>query len=52
MDILKNSVWEIKEFDGINCGRYRVIHIFDSIDCLILFPLENSNIVNRPQQFL
>jgi putative transposase len=48
MEILKNSIWEISELEGIDTGLFRVIHLFDEINCLIIFPLKDGSSLNRP----
>ncbi|PKH88311.1 transposase [Colwellia sp. Bg11-28] len=48
MEILKNSLWQIEEFDGIDSGLYRVIHIFDDLSCIALFPIKESKSLYRP----
>ncbi|MFK3866322.1 transposase [Pseudoalteromonas rhizosphaerae] len=48
MEIIKNSIWNIKDADGIQSGLYRVIQFFHEISCLVLFSLENEKSLNRP----
>jgi hypothetical protein len=48
LEILKNSLWKIKEFDGIDSGLYRVIHVFDDISYIALFPIKESKALCRP----
>lgn len=52
MEVFKNSIWYIKEFDGLDSGLYRVLHIFDDIGCLILFPLLSECTLTRPTSAL
>ena len=48
MELVKNSVWNIRKVDGVSSGLYRVLQIFEDIPCLILFYLENSKGITRP----
>jgi putative transposase len=48
MEILKNSIWEIKELEGIDAGLFRIINILDDAACLILFPLIDGGGLSRP----
>ena len=48
MEIIKNSIWNIKDIDGIQSGLYRVIQFFDEISCLVLFNLGKEKSLNRP----
>lgn len=48
MEILKNSIWLIKELEGFDPGLYRIIHVFDEIDCLILFSIKHDGSLSRP----
>jgi len=45
-----NSVWKIHGIDDIKDGEYRIIDILQSINELILFPLNNKRL-NKPQLF-
>jgi len=48
MELVKNSVWNVKKVDGVSSGLYRVLQIFEEIPCLILFYLENPKGITRP----
>lgn len=48
MEIIKNSIWDIRDVDGIQSGLYRVIHFFDEVSCLVLFNLEKEKSLIRP----
>lgn len=43
-----NSVWGIHGIDGVIDGQYRIIDILQSVDCLVIFPLNNKRL-NKPQ---
>lgn len=48
MELVKNSVWDLRKVDGISSGLYRLLQIFEDIPCLILFYLENPKGITRP----
>ena len=48
MEIIKNSIWSIDQFDGVTTGNYRVIQVFEEIPCIILFYLEKEKGLSRP----
>lgn len=48
MELVKNSVWDVRKADGIVPGLYRLLHVFEDIPCLILFSLESTKSIRRP----
>jgi predicted acetyltransferase len=42
-----NSVWSIIDLEGVKDGKYRILQIFSSINCLIIFPI-NDQKSNKP----
>jgi putative transposase len=48
VEIIKNSVWFIDQFDGVTSGFYRVIQVFEEIPCLVLFYLDKKKGLSRP----
>lgn len=49
MDIEVNSTWQLANVDGYAVGEYRILHLFHSLSTLIIFKLEDSSRVIRPQ---
>ena len=48
MDIIKNSIWAVKDIEGVQPGMYRVLHVFHDVECVTIFPLVNDNSLKRP----
>ncbi|WP_417438885.1 transposase [Idiomarina sp.] len=48
MELVKNSVWDIRNVDGVQPGLYRLLQVFENISCLILFNLESTKGIRRP----
>jgi len=48
VELVKNSVWNVRKVDGLSSGLYRLLQVFDDIPCLILFYLENPKGITRP----
>lgn len=48
MEILRNSVWDVKNFEGLEAGLYRILLIDVEYDQSILFPILESNEDGRP----
>lgn len=48
MVITKNSVWSLSEVENLADGLYRVLDVIISLECVVLFCLDNSNSNFRP----
>lgn len=48
MQVDLNSVWQIKSFDGLDDGLYRVLQLYTEAGIVILFPLLESKALERP----
>lgn len=48
MEILKNSIWDIKELEGFDSGLYRLLSMNAESNFVILFPVDRSKDEGRP----
>lgn len=48
MQVELNSVWQIKNLDGLGDGLYRVLQLYTEEHIVILFPLLDSKALQRP----
>jgi putative transposase len=48
MQVELNSVWNINNLDGLEDGLYRVLQLYTEEQMAILFPLLDSNAMQRP----
>ncbi|WNC68725.1 transposase [Thalassotalea nanhaiensis] len=48
MKIFRNSVWLCLNFELLDCCRYRVLDIFPTNDCIILFKVDTDSVAVRP----
>ncbi|GAC25107.1 Tn7-like transposition protein B [Paraglaciecola mesophila KMM 241] len=48
MEILRNSVWDIKTFQGFGAGLYRILKLDEEFNYVILFPIIEPIAEGRP----
>lgn len=48
MELSRNSVWGVSYSDYLETGLYRILEVFLSADCIILFPLDKLTRTVRP----
>lgn len=48
MELPRNSVWALNSSDLVEDGLYRILHVFNDVSAVILFPLLNASPTVRP----
>ena len=48
VELSKNSIWELKDFDALDDGLYRALDFMQDVESVILFPLNNPTRTVRP----
>lgn len=48
MELARNAVWGLLSSDHLEAGLYRILEVFLSADCIILFPLDKPSRAVRP----
>ncbi|MEZ9131632.1 DDE-type integrase/transposase/recombinase [Vibrio breoganii] len=48
MQVELNSIWQLKDLDGLNDGLYRVLQLYPQDQIVIVFPLVDSKTLQRP----